>query len=368
MSDDEIIAGPPGATSADARAEGDHRPKYRSWRKKYRKMKSRFDDVLRENNSLFVEEQRLEVLSKRLQEQNDQLLDLMLDLNSSLKIPHALRYDISLATDRNDYEGISIDEANHVISEAHDAVQNKSFPQTEFLRVRTALEAALAKQEVKSLAELEATVPHPTYDPERDGIPQHLADLQLGQHPAYLNSAHEEEYLLRLDAKLGDQWSLSQPRPSPPTNLASMTQRELDREIELKNPFSVHNWLKKHADKHTITDADGASDVGATPATGKRRNNLAKKVGDRAVAAAREREGSPVSSVVAKTEDDLLDDELGYVEDTPGKGKKNAGGEKDDTYRPKGGKSGSKSKRKREEGDTPSGRKKPRTSAATLVD
>lgn len=288
----------------------------------------------------------------------------MLDLNSSLKIPHALRYDISLPTERNEYDGISLDEANNIISDGHRAVQHSGFPQAEFLRMRTTLEAALAKQQVRSLADLEANVPHPIYDPERDGIPQHLADLQLEQHPAYLTSAHEEEYLLRLDAKLGDQWSLRQPRPSPPTNLASMTARELDREIELKNPFSVHNWLKKHADKHAIPDADGASDVGATPATGKRRNNLAKKVGDRAVAAAREREGSPVS-VVAKTEDDTMDDELGYVEEaTPGKSKKSAGAEKDDTYRPKGGRSGNKSKRKRDEGETPSGRKKPRTSAA----
>lgn len=289
----------------------------------------------------------------------------MLDLNSSLKIPHALRYDISLPTERNEYDGISLAEANMIIAEGHTAVQQAGFPQSDFLKMRNLLEAALAKQEVKTLAELKTTVPHPTYDPEREGIPQHLADLQLGQHPAYLNSAHEEDYLLRLDAKLGDQWSLGQTRPSPPTNLASMTPRELDREIELKNPFSVHNWLKKHADKHAITDADGASDVGATPATGKRRNNLAKKVGDRAVAAARGREGSP-SSVVAKTEDDILDDELGYVEEaTPGKGKKSAAvGEKDDTYRPKGGRSGNKSKRKRDEGETPSGRKKPRTSAA----
>lgn len=70
MSDEEIVAGPLGATTTDART-GESRPKYRSWRKKYRKMKARFDDVMKESNSLFVDEQKLDALSKRLQEQNE---------------------------------------------------------------------------------------------------------------------------------------------------------------------------------------------------------------------------------------------------------------------------------------------------------
>ena len=70
MSDDEIVAGAPGATSIDARGS-EVKPKYRSWRKKYRKMKTHFDDVMKESNSLFVDEQKLDALSKRLQEQNE---------------------------------------------------------------------------------------------------------------------------------------------------------------------------------------------------------------------------------------------------------------------------------------------------------
>lgn len=70
MFDDEIVAGAPGATSIDARGS-EVKPKYRSWRKKYRKMKTHFDDVMKESNSLFVDEQKLDALSKRLQEQNE---------------------------------------------------------------------------------------------------------------------------------------------------------------------------------------------------------------------------------------------------------------------------------------------------------
>jgi hypothetical protein len=71
MSDEEIVAGPPGATSTDARGAPETKPRYRSWRKKYRKMKSHFDHVMKESNTFFIDEQKLDALSKRLQEQNE---------------------------------------------------------------------------------------------------------------------------------------------------------------------------------------------------------------------------------------------------------------------------------------------------------
>ena len=70
MSDDESIARPLGASTADTSLH-DPKPKYKSWRKKYRKMKVRFDDVMKDNTTMFREEQKLEALSKRLQEQNE---------------------------------------------------------------------------------------------------------------------------------------------------------------------------------------------------------------------------------------------------------------------------------------------------------
>ncbi|KAG9971468.1 hypothetical protein KCU78_g23559, partial [Aureobasidium melanogenum] len=144
--------------------------------------------------------------------------------------------------------------------------------------------------------------------------------------------------------------ALSDPRPPSPQPLSKLTQRELDREVELRNPLSVHNWLKKHG---TISDLDAASESGAaqTPATVNKRRNLAKQVGDRAIERAREKEGSPGSTV--DNDDDLA------VDDTPGKPKKAR--DDDQTYRPKGGRS--KSKRKRDEGEnTPARGKKQRTS------
>lgn len=43
----------------------------RSWRKKYRKMKLRFDRDMEESNRLWMDCHRLVVLAKRLQEENE---------------------------------------------------------------------------------------------------------------------------------------------------------------------------------------------------------------------------------------------------------------------------------------------------------
>jgi hypothetical protein len=43
----------------------------RSWRKKYRKMKLRFDKAMDESSSLFRDCHKLEILAKRLQEENE---------------------------------------------------------------------------------------------------------------------------------------------------------------------------------------------------------------------------------------------------------------------------------------------------------
>jgi len=71
MSDElHMIEEAPGAKDRPSDPSAD-KPKYKSWRKKYRKMKTRFDEVLKDNNTLFIEEQKLEALNKRLQEQNE---------------------------------------------------------------------------------------------------------------------------------------------------------------------------------------------------------------------------------------------------------------------------------------------------------
>jgi len=45
------------------------RPRYKSWRKKYRKMRHDFDGKLEENKRLFKEEHKLDAIAKRLREE-----------------------------------------------------------------------------------------------------------------------------------------------------------------------------------------------------------------------------------------------------------------------------------------------------------
>ena len=68
MSDSETPA-PPHPNLGGKSLQSLERPRYKSWRKKYRKMRFRFDGVLEENKRLFKEEQKLEGIAKRLREE-----------------------------------------------------------------------------------------------------------------------------------------------------------------------------------------------------------------------------------------------------------------------------------------------------------
>lgn len=71
MSDSESPAqaqAPTHATTGGKSLAAAERPRYKSWRKKYRKMKHKFDGVLEENKALFKEEQKLEGIARRLRE------------------------------------------------------------------------------------------------------------------------------------------------------------------------------------------------------------------------------------------------------------------------------------------------------------
>lgn len=49
----------------------EERPRYKSYRKKYRKMKLQFDEIMEDANQLFVAENTAWEIAKRIQEQNE---------------------------------------------------------------------------------------------------------------------------------------------------------------------------------------------------------------------------------------------------------------------------------------------------------
>ncbi|TKX23720.1 putative IEC3 subunit of the Ino80 complex [Elsinoe australis] len=353
MSEEDAMTDAPASAPATTDLTNETRPKYKSWRKKYRKMKTRFDDVMKANSNMFKEEQKLESLAKRLQEQNDQLLDILLDLNSSLELPPELRYNVQYRSNQ-EYEGIrDLDSANRQLYDLHRMELEGRLPHSQVAQIRAAMEEQIASLDCTPLALLEKDIPHTTLDMSDKDTVNEIADPI-----AYLSPTHEAEYLDRLDVTYGDpllSLGTSVPREKTPPSFANMTAREIERETELRNPLSVHNWLKKH--NINITDAgDDKSDAG-TPGAGKKGGgrNLAKKVGDRAVERARERDdGSPMSSAAGRDGD--LEEEM---EDATPRGRRAR--DPDESYRPKGGRSG-KSKRKREDGESRGASKKPKTS------
>jgi predicted nuclease with TOPRIM domain len=71
MSDSEsTTAAPPAHPQTGGKSlETLQRPQYKSWRKKYRKMRHTFDGMLEENKRLFKEEQKLDGIARRLREE-----------------------------------------------------------------------------------------------------------------------------------------------------------------------------------------------------------------------------------------------------------------------------------------------------------
>ncbi|KAK3681890.1 hypothetical protein LTR37_020783 [Vermiconidia calcicola] len=356
------------------------RPRYKSWRKKYRKMRHTFDGVLDENKRLFKEEQKLEGIAKRLREELDGLLELCLDLNQTPALPPHLRFDISLPHHREALRAvppnITPEAANKLLMDYTAAVRSGHIPPLDLHVIRQQIDDRLAAQEVEPLGMLESSIPHATTNGE--------AEEDAEQEPInYLTPDQETAYLARLDLQVGsDPYNLAPPTQrekgreallaveEKEKHWAELTPRELERQVELGNPMSQHNWLRTHTKvgNNEADDAESlAGDTPRAPASSSRKRaagtkNLAKQVGDRAVERARE-VGSPGLGGVGMEEEE--DGEVGgsagrkRVRDPDGtfrlKGSKGGSG--------KGGGGGGGGKRKRsgeDMGGAPISGKKPR--------
>lgn len=385
MSDSETVSAPSGPdphpTHGGKSIESLNRPQYKSWRKKYRKMRVQFDASLEDNKRLFREGDKLEAIAKRLREDLDGLLEICLDINQNPSVSPNLRFDVSWP-ERKVQPGVDFIPANIVPEQAHillndykDYVQQGRIPQLDLHVIRSEVEQRLAAQDVVSLAALESSTSHTLPPATAAELPE---DMQ-GEPPAgFLTADQETEYLLRLDAKLGDVIAIRTTEQndgvavSTPVATGSgmedkllpdMSARALERQMEFLNPQSQHNWLRSHNKNHT---AEGVADDSEsilshdvpvkTPRKrgGAKGANLAKRVGDRAVERARE---GPSPSAMSMGEDELS---LGFADEGAGggSGRKKGKDTGDSAYRVKGGKTGGagKAKRKRTSGgETPTG-------------
>ncbi|KAI9805658.1 MAG: hypothetical protein M1833_005150 [Piccolia ochrophora] len=235
----------------------DGKATYKSWKKKYRKMKLVFDQKMRESDQLFRDEQRAQDAVRRLAEENDRLLELLLDVNDSAQIPLQHRYDLlSKPPPSSAVPGLEPDDSSN---------------------------SSAASSLPKPFSNL-LTVPHS----DLSSVPEKVLppDIAASPPPAmYLSPSQEDDYLFALDNSLGSSSPLSHVGHTHSNNKHSIanTDREKDKDLALRNPVSVYNWLRRHQPQVFLQDNEGAPEkTGAKSSrgAGKRASVAAKSTSD----------------------------------------------------------------------------------------
>ncbi|MCJ1471486.1 hypothetical protein MMC13_000125 [Lambiella insularis] len=301
---------------------------YRSYKKKYNKMRHTFKERMRISNSLFDEEQRLVKVARRLQEQNDQLLDLLLEANESTRIPPHLRYDLrsptpsesavpALEPDVASRKMMDLDSARAALEEAKIELSTGQITPDSYHQLEIELNEALHK--TVSLTQLSSTSHTALESVPEDELPHDLGDSS----PAgYLSMEHEEEYLSTLDAFLEG----SVPRNYTTADSQPTRAFEKKEDVALRNPVSVYNWLRKNQPQVFLQDSDVLPEKPSSKSS-------APKAPKR-------------SSVVPKQEPELLDEEGNLINVNFEASSRSKRKREDEPYRPKGG-SSRPSKRKK---------------------
>ncbi|KAI0535331.1 IEC3 subunit of the Ino80 complex, chromatin re-modelling-domain-containing protein [Xylaria digitata] len=291
----------------------DARPSYKSWKKKYRKMRITFDQRMRESEELHALEQKAIRTAKRLAIENDRILDLLLDINESPQIPFERRIDLNLDDD---------DDEDDEDSDDSDTTQKPT----------------------KSLKKLIQDVPHQSYEEYVQRHAELREDLEPADpktHPtAFLSADDVDEYLYQLDMRLG-----LKPKPTlAPSALGTNHAVEPPANFALRNPTSVYNWLRRHAPKTFLQDLEKDKDKDDREKEDgrKRKGGASRKKQSTAGRKEKEREKETAESMD-------WDDEGGYEAPAAGalKGKRKR--DEDPGYRPKGGSSRPSKKRKSKE-------------------
>ncbi|MCJ1388957.1 hypothetical protein MMC18_001809 [Xylographa bjoerkii] len=310
-------------------SNGDVKHNYKSYKKKYNKMRHVFKEKMRISNSLFDEEHKAIKVARRLQEQNDQLLDLLLDVNESTRIPPHLHYDLrsptppetavpGLEPDVASRKTMDLGNARAALEEAKNELSTGQISPDSYRQLEAALNEALHKS--LSLSQLSSTSHTVLEDVPEDDLPH---DIGESSPAGYLSLEHEEEYLAILDGTLVGAGS----RHTGSADSHPIRSNDRDKDVALRNPVSVYNWLRKHQPQVFLQDSDSPPDRSTT-----RPSNTTKT--------------PRRSTIVPKQEPEVLDDE-GFLISASLEGlSRSKRKREDDPYRPKGG-SSRPSKRKK---------------------
>lgn len=155
----------------------------------------------------------------------------------------------------------------------------------------------------------------------------------------FLTTKQEEQYLHSLDSYLDGETPIPRAHAAHASGAKSQEKSsERERDMQLRNPASVYNWLRKHKPTVFLQDNEPNAEKSSKP-TGSRssKRNLNRES-------------------LVKQEEELYDEDGIAVDAGPSKGKRKR--DDDGGYRPKGGNS-RPAKRKKEE---PSGKRSKKSS------
>ncbi|KAJ3463288.1 hypothetical protein MRS44_008074 [Fusarium solani] len=322
---------------APIKAEGGtrHRAGYKSYKKKYRKMRIVFDQKMHDGEELHKQEDKAAALPPIGHITRNQQL---------ASNPPEKQIDLSLEP--------SSDPKALVLPLDRDHADRKEKPG-------------------KKLEDLINGVPHSSYSNAKETLPAIISELKAPEgesHPSDFLSADDiDNYIYELDTSIDPESTIPTLAPRAHPNTHQPTNPHL------KNPTSVTNWLRKHAPKIFLQDGEthGDADDGEGGHTGGRktrgtrgeRGGRASTRGKRVSAAAR------ASAAADRGDwDASMDEDPDFASTPVGRGKRKRND--DDTgYKPRGSSTRpSKKKRKSEVDGTPSVRKSKKEAAAARDD
>ena len=155
----------------------------------------------------------------------------------------------------------------------------------------------------------------------------------------YMTPSHEDEYLSALDgylANLPPEAPLMLPRPFRPTD------REREKDAQLRNPVSVYNWLREHRPKVFLQDPRPEEKEPAPEKASSVPESASHKASPKPPSSGTaKRRSAAVPKQEVEPEPEILDDEGNVIGgagiDPPAPKSKRK--RDDDAYRPKGGSS-----------------------------
>ncbi|CBF82733.1 uncharacterized protein ANIA_10408 [Aspergillus nidulans FGSC A4] len=324
-------------------ADAPTKQSHRSFKRKFAKLKIQFELKMKESESLIREQLRIEDLSKRIQEQNDQLLEVLLEFNDALHIPPKLRYDLHVPGDEvilpppdGELSAAYNDHAlaTSVLRNAKDDLAAGNITLESYQQLEGGLKRGRAFAPLLRYTDL-LKVPHSAPTTESQDPVNPTDDSSLNQNLGFLTPEHETEYCLATDARLGDMAAAVQLSRVP--EKPSLLERE--REYALRSPVSVHHWLRKNHPNIFLQDNENASEKSAS-----RPSNL---------------RASKRSAPLSRKDEDTHDEDSVMADSGPATGGSKAKRKRDEEATPRSKAVTGRSNRKKKEESTSNNAKRP---------